>query len=88
MAEQPGGSGGTTPPTSGTTRLCPHTCGMGSTPYLETPGFLTGFSQTFRDSLVEVEIPVLVRTIRGKGELQTVKSLCLSPQPDRDEQGR
>lgn len=51
----------------------------GEHPYLETPGFLTGFSQTFRDSLVEVEIPVLVRTIRGKGELQTVKACAFLP---------
>ena len=51
----------------------------GEHPYLETPGFLTGFSQTFRDSLVEVEIPVLVRTIRGKGELPTVKACAFLP---------
>lgn len=40
--------------------------------YLDTPGFLTGFSRPFRQGLRRTDIPVLVRTGKEKAELGAV----------------
>ena len=46
----------------------------GDYPYADTPGFLSQFSETMRSSLVKTDIPVLVRTGRGKAELHSVSA--------------
>lgn len=51
----------------------------GEYPYLDTPGFLTEFSEHFRKGLIETDIPVLVRTKRGEGELNHVKASVFLP---------
>jgi len=51
----------------------------GEQPYLEKEGFLARFSKTFQDNLVETDIPVLVRTGKGKGQLTTVKASAFLP---------
>ena len=51
----------------------------GEYPYLGTPGFLTRFSDHMRANLVETDIPVLVRTGRGKGELKSVRACAFLP---------
>jgi hypothetical protein len=51
----------------------------GEHPYLEDEGFLCRFSETFRKNLVETDIPVIVRTDKGKGELTSVKASVFLP---------
>lgn len=51
----------------------------GEQPYLETPGFLTRFSQIFVDHLAETDVPVLVRTGKGHGELTSVRASVFLP---------
>jgi hypothetical protein len=51
----------------------------GEHPYDAEPGFLARFSDTLRSNLVETDIPVLVRTGRGTGELQTVRASVFLP---------
>ena len=61
-----------TPPTAENLRYGEH-------PYLETPGFLTQFSDTLKSNLAETNIPVLVRTKRGEGEAQEIKAYAFLP---------
>ena len=51
----------------------------GEHPYLEKEGFLCRFSKTLQENLVETEIPVLVRTGKGKGQLEQVKAKVFLP---------
>ena len=48
-------------------------------PYAAKPGFLTRFSQAFRDALAPADIPVVVRTGRGTGELTTFRACAFLP---------
>lgn len=51
----------------------------GEHPYDQEPGFLTRFSQAFREGLVETDIPVLVRTGRGTAALTQVRASVFLP---------
>ncbi len=51
----------------------------GEHPYAGEPGFLARFSDTLRENLVETDIPVLVRTGRGQGELSSVRASVFLP---------
>ena len=51
----------------------------GEHPYADEPGFLTRFSDAFRQALVTTDIPVLVRTGRGEAELQTFPACVFLP---------
>lgn len=51
----------------------------GEHPYLDTPGFLNRFSQTFLDNLAVTDIPVIVRTGKAQGELTYVKAAAFLP---------
>ena len=67
------------PPTAENTRY-------GEFPYADLPGFLTRFSDAFKNALVPTDIPVLVRTGRGQAELSVVRaSVCL---PSRTEMNK
>ena len=51
----------------------------GEHPYENEPGFLTRLSAALKDALVQTDIPVLVRTGRGQGELQSVRAAVFLP---------
>lgn len=61
-----------TPPTAEHLRYGEH-------PYAAEPGFLTRLGAALKDALVETDIPVLVRTGRGTGELQSVRAAVFLP---------
>ncbi len=61
-----------TPPVAEYTRY-------GEQPYADHPGYLTRFSQTFKDALVERDIPVLERKGKQKAELTYVKAKVFLP---------
>lgn len=60
------------PPTPENLRYSEH-------PYKEKPGFLAGFSGAFRDALIEVDVPVLVRERRDKGAMNSVRAKVFLP---------
>lgn len=47
--------------------------------YLSRPGFLSIFSKTFIDGLLEVQVPVLSRVMADKGELSYVPAKVFAP---------
>ncbi len=51
----------------------------GECPYADMDGYLTGFSDGFKNALVESDIPVLVRKAKERGELTTVKAKVFLP---------
>ncbi len=51
----------------------------GEHPYAAEPGFLTRLSDALRGALAPMDIPVIVRTGRGKGEVQTVRASVFLP---------
>ena len=51
----------------------------GEHPYENEPGFLTRLGAALKDALVQTDIPVLVRTGRGQGELQAVRAAVFLP---------
>ncbi len=51
----------------------------GEHPYAEEAGFLARFGSAFQSALVETDIPVLVRTGKGKGELTSVRACAFLP---------
>ena len=48
-------------------------------PYEKTPGFLSGFSQSFRDHILESTVPVLERVDCGKAKLTNVRAKVFLP---------
>ena len=48
-------------------------------PYIQKPGFLSGFSKPFLSAMREVEVPVVVRTKKGEGELTGVPAKVFLP---------
>lgn len=51
----------------------------GEQPYTAIPGFLSSLSPAFRAALLEVDVPVLERRSKDKGELITVKARAFIP---------
>ncbi len=51
----------------------------GEFPYAEAPGFLSGFSPTFRQGILETQVPVLERKGRNRGQLIHVPAKVFLP---------